>query len=259
MSKFDKERRAENFVNLQFYNGDSTKGISSGSAPPANGVLPKLYSCRKPGHKRTESVLSRISKLSIKSLGRAGRQSDEEEDEDDPDTGPSHSGSRCYKSQPLLLAKLYKRYPKFPCVLCKLSLPSLPTGRFTKNFEWKSSTSYDRRLVSIGNKVPAEDLFGSIDGVDLTNMQTIYKGHRRNRENQVKTSKYRLLTFIPVNLYEQFRRLVNLYFLVSLILTFLLPYTPIDPTSWILSFLFIVVVTMLKQGYEDYLRHRLDK
>lgn len=32
--------------------------------------------------------------------------------------------------------------------------------------------------------------------------------------NVIKTSKYTLLTFLPVNLFEQFRRFANIYFLV---------------------------------------------
>ena len=32
--------------------------------------------------------------------------------------------------------------------------------------------------------------------------------------NTVTTAKYSLLTFIPLNLYEQFRRLANVYFLI---------------------------------------------
>lgn len=36
--------------------------------------------------------------------------------------------------------------------------------------------------------------------------------------NTIKTYKYNILTFIPLNLQEQFRRSVNLYFLALLIL-----------------------------------------
>ena len=34
-------------------------------------------------------------------------------------------------------------------------------------------------------------------------------------ENMISTSKYTFLTFIPINLWEQFSKLPNLYFLVS--------------------------------------------
>ena len=37
-------------------------------------------------------------------------------------------------------------------------------------------------------------------------------------DNRVKTSKYTLLSFIPVNLWEQFHRVANVYFLVISVL-----------------------------------------
>ena len=77
--------------------------------------------------------------------------------------------------------------------------------------------------------------------------------------NETHTAKYTLLTFVPRNLFEQFRRAANFYFLATLILTLILPDSPISPTSWLMSLLFVVFVTMAKQGYEDYLRHKSDK
>ena len=40
----------------------------------------------------------------------------------------------------------------------------------------------------------------------------------RGAENTIKTSKYTLLSFVPKNLWEQFRRWANRYFLVIAIL-----------------------------------------
>jgi hypothetical protein len=38
------------------------------------------------------------------------------------------------------------------------------------------------------------------------------------QNNHIKTSKYTLFTFLPLNLFEQFQRLANFYFLCLLIL-----------------------------------------
>jgi hypothetical protein len=38
------------------------------------------------------------------------------------------------------------------------------------------------------------------------------------QNNHIKTSKYTFLTFLPLNLFEQFQRLANFYFLCLLIL-----------------------------------------
>lgn len=38
------------------------------------------------------------------------------------------------------------------------------------------------------------------------------------QDNHIKTSKYNIFTFLPLNLYEQFQRVANAYFLCLLIL-----------------------------------------
>ena len=40
---------------------------------------------------------------------------------------------------------------------------------------------------------------------------------------------------------------------VTLVLTWVID-SPISPESWLMSLLFVVIITMIKQGYEDYLR-----
>jgi hypothetical protein len=40
---------------------------------------------------------------------------------------------------------------------------------------------------------------------------------------------------------------------VTLILTWVID-SPISPESWLMSLMFVVIITMIKQGYEDYLR-----
>jgi hypothetical protein len=46
------------------------------------------------------------------------------------------------------------------------------------------------------------------------------------KSNRIKTSKYNLLTFVPKNLFEQFRRITNLYFLINNIINIFLPDPP---------------------------------
>ena len=78
--------------------------------------------------------------------------------------------------------------------------------------------------------------------------------------NKFVSSKYTRWTFVPYNLYEQFRRIANMYFLITLVLTAAFQEkSPISPWSWVGSLLLIVLLTMVKQGYEDYLRHKSDK
>lgn len=76
--------------------------------------------------------------------------------------------------------------------------------------------------------------------------------------NEVKTTRYTVLTFIPLTLFENFRNLSNIYFLVILIVSFL----PISPVSWIFQLLplvFVILVSMIKSAIEDILKRMDDK
>ncbi|XP_070173336.1 phospholipid-transporting ATPase IF-like isoform X2 [Littorina saxatilis] len=77
-------------------------------------------------------------------------------------------------------------------------------------------------------------------------------------DNRVISYKYTLLTFLPKNLFEQFRRIANFYFLVVGIIQLLID-TPVTPITSILPLVFVISVTAIKQGYEDWLRHKADR
>lgn len=76
--------------------------------------------------------------------------------------------------------------------------------------------------------------------------------------NEWRTSKYTLWSFLPKNLFEQFRRLANFYFLLTAIIQILLPFSPVGPFTSLVPLVFVVGVTSVKQAYEDLLRHRSD-
>ncbi|XP_061437927.1 phospholipid-transporting ATPase IH-like [Lethenteron reissneri] len=77
------------------------------------------------------------------------------------------------------------------------------------------------------------------------------------RDNTITSSKYTLWNFIPKNLFEQFRRIANLYFLMVFLIQLLVD-TPTSPVTSGVPLLFVITVTAIKQGYEDWLRHRAD-
>ncbi|KAJ2234341.1 phospholipid transporting ATPase [Coemansia sp. RSA 1286] len=77
--------------------------------------------------------------------------------------------------------------------------------------------------------------------------------------NQIRTAKYTLVSFIPKNLFEQFRRAANIYFLFLLILQFIPAVTTGMPGLSALALFTIVFLTMLKDGYEDSKRSASDK
>ncbi|XP_052104565.1 phospholipid-transporting ATPase IF-like isoform X2 [Mytilus californianus] len=76
-------------------------------------------------------------------------------------------------------------------------------------------------------------------------------------DNRVISSKYTSWNFIPKNLFEQFRRLANFYFLCVGFIQLIID-SPVSPATSITPLVFVVVVTAIKQGYEDWLRHKAD-
>ncbi|KAI9179413.1 hypothetical protein H9P43_004733 [Blastocladiella emersonii ATCC 22665] len=76
--------------------------------------------------------------------------------------------------------------------------------------------------------------------------------------NEVVTSKYSLLSFLPKNLFEQFRRLANIFFLLLIILQTFPEFITVDPIIAALPTIIIVLATALKDGFEDLKRHATD-
>ncbi|KAI0647599.1 phospholipid-translocating P-type ATPase [Trametes meyenii] len=88
--------------------------------------------------------------------------------------------------------------------------------------------------------------------------------HRVKKEhvycsNQVITSKYTVLTFVPRNLLEQFRRIANIFFLAIAILQFFSIFSTVSPGLVILPLIIVLAITALKDGYEDIKRHQSDR
>ncbi|GKU91466.1 hypothetical protein SLEP1_g5336 [Rubroshorea leprosula] len=77
--------------------------------------------------------------------------------------------------------------------------------------------------------------------------------------NSVRTSKYSIVTFLPKNLFEQFHRVAYIYFLVIAVLNQLPQLAVFGRGASILPLAFVLLVTAIKDAYEDYRRHRSDK
>uniref|UniRef100_A0A8B9QN07 Phospholipid-transporting ATPase n=1 Tax=Apteryx owenii TaxID=8824 RepID=A0A8B9QN07_APTOW len=98
--------------------------------------------------------------------------------------------------------------------------------------------------------------------------RTVVVGHRPVSEtdayvaqkfcdNRIVSSKYTIWNFLPKNLFEQFRRIANFYFLIIFLVQVIVD-TPTSPVTSGLPLFFVITVTAIKQGYEDWLRHRAD-
>uniref|UniRef100_A0A3Q3E4Q7 Phospholipid-transporting ATPase n=1 Tax=Labrus bergylta TaxID=56723 RepID=A0A3Q3E4Q7_9LABR len=101
--------------------------------------------------------------------------------------------------------------------------------------------SNDTRTVYVANRFPEH-------------------GHyvpQRFADNRIISSKYTVWNFVPKNLFEQFRRIANFYFLIIFLVQLMID-TPTSPVTSGLPLFFVITVTAIKQGYEDWLRHKAD-
>ncbi|AQK65512.1 Phospholipid-transporting ATPase 3 [Zea mays] len=72
-----------------------------------------------------------------------------------------------------------------------------------------------------------------------------YKG------NSVSTTKYNILTFLPKGLFEQFRRVANLYFLMISIMS-TTPISPVHPVTNVVPLSLVLLVSLIKEAFEDW-------
>jgi len=83
-------------------------------------------------------------------------------------------------------------------------------------------------------------------------------------DNSITTSKYDWITFPLANLFEQFRRVANLYFLIisaMMLVGWYFPQvfsSPLSPFSTLGPLIGVLGITMAKEGFEDSKRHASD-
>lgn len=83
--------------------------------------------------------------------------------------------------------------------------------------------------------------------------------HKKYPSNYVSTTKYNVLTFLPYSLILQFRRYANFYFLACAILQSIPIISPLSPLSAVLPLVFVLSLSMAREGFEDYKRYKSDK
>lgn len=82
-------------------------------------------------------------------------------------------------------------------------------------------------------------------------------------ENRIKTSRYTVFSYLPKSMFEQFRRMANIYFLVLGIIALVAVQTnyyltSVEPAGLLLPMIMVVSISVVKDGYEDLKRHRTD-
>lgn len=78
-------------------------------------------------------------------------------------------------------------------------------------------------------------------------------------ENIIITSRYTWWNFIFLNLWEQFHRFANIYFLFCAIIQAVPQISQLDPVTGFLYVLLMLSITAIKNGFEDYKKHKADE
>ena len=77
--------------------------------------------------------------------------------------------------------------------------------------------------------------------------------------NWIRSNKYTPWTFVPRQVLAQFSKLANFYFLCFAIMQLVPGLSTIGNSTNIIPLMIFVSISMAKEGFDDYRRHRLDK
>uniref|UniRef100_A0A8D3DSE0 Phospholipid-transporting ATPase n=1 Tax=Scophthalmus maximus TaxID=52904 RepID=A0A8D3DSE0_SCOMX len=92
----------------------------------------------------------------------------------------------------------------------------------------------------------------STDNEELRQHLKLYKS------NKIRTTKYSLLSFLPKNLFEQLHRLANVYFIFLAALNFIPLVEAFQPEIALVPVMLVLLVTAVKDIWEDYRRFKFD-
>ncbi|KAK9828339.1 hypothetical protein WJX74_009865 [Apatococcus lobatus] len=102
----------------------------------------------------------------------------------------------------------------------------------------------------------------SVKGVHTVDARTVLlNGHAQPQRyvlNEIRTSKYGLVNFLPVFLFTMFRRVAYLYFLAQAALAYWSVVSPFSPYGPTIALVVILLVAAIKALIEDAGRHRED-
>ena len=94
--------------------------------------------------------------------------------------------------------------------------------------------------------------------VDALSEKLNNKGKPLYLRNKIRTNKYTILTFLPLNLFHQFSRLANFYFLI-VVLLLQFNWAPISASAAVVPLILVIGISAIREAYEDYLRWKSDQ
>lgn len=123
---------------------------------------------------------------------------------------------------------------------------------------WRSPLDLLRDALE-GQRARERDLRNLVSNLPYEGLGKAKQPNRFFASNAVKTTKYSLLLFLPMNLYEQFHRMANLYFVGLAILNFIPVVNAFQPEVGLIPICVIMLLTALKDAWEDFRRYQSDR
>ncbi|KAF7536393.1 hypothetical protein G7054_g4524 [Neopestalotiopsis clavispora] len=106
-----------------------------------------------------------------------------------------------------------------------------------------------------GRHIPLE--FGRVRTTPLKDERT---GNKKPYvSNFIRSTRYTLWSFLPKQLYFQFSKLANFYFLIIAILQMIPGLSTVGSYTTMATLIPFVAISMAKEGWDDYRRYKLDK
>uniref|UniRef100_A0A3B4XPF6 Phospholipid-transporting ATPase n=1 Tax=Seriola lalandi dorsalis TaxID=1841481 RepID=A0A3B4XPF6_SERLL len=123
---------------------------------------------------------------------------------------------------------------------------------------WRSPLAVVRDALR-GQRAREKDLRNLVSNLPYEGLEKAKQPNRYLPDNAIKTTKYTLLLFIPMNLFEQFHRLANIYFVGLAILNFVPVVNAFQPEVALIPICVIMSLTAMKDAWEDFRRYQSDR
>ena len=134
----------------------------------------------------------------------------------------------------------------------------LRRGKEEAAMTWRSPLALVREALR-GQRAREKDLRNLASNLPYEGLEKAKQPNRFFPGNAIKTTKYTLFLFIPMNLFEQFHRLANIYFVGLAILNFVPVVNAFQPEVALIPICVIISLTALKDAWEDFRRYQSDR
>lgn len=123
---------------------------------------------------------------------------------------------------------------------------------------WRSPVEVLRDALR-GQRAREKELRSLASNLPYEGMARCQQPNRHFPGNAIKTTKYSPLLFLPMNLFEQFHRMANIYFVGLAVLNFIPVVNAFQPEIALIPICVMLGLTALKDGWEDFRRYQSDR